>query len=112
MRAAIWTASTIFAFGTEYFGCQKPPKLFTASRGTLPMPSRSATACASLWTSGSWSAGSRLTPMPISGTLMLLPRKPATMPPWVPELPEPTTTASKATPMSNHCCCISCTQAT
>ena len=32
------------------------------------------------------------------------------MPPWVPELPEPTTTASSASPMSNHCCCISCTQ--
>jgi hypothetical protein len=51
-------------------------------------------ACASLCTSGSWSAGSRLTPMPVMGMRMLLPRKPATMPPCVPELPEPTTTRS------------------
>ena len=28
------------------------------------------------------------------------------------QLPEPTTTASSASPMSNHCCCISCTHAT
>ena len=35
MRASICTASTIGAFGTEYFGCHQPPMVTTASRGTV-----------------------------------------------------------------------------
>ena len=113
MRASICTASTIGAFGTEYFGCHQPPIVTTASRGTvMRTPSRSSTAWASRSTSGSCSAGSRLVPMPTIGVATWSPRKPATRPPCVPELPEPTTTRSKARPSSNHCCCSSCAQAT
>ena len=49
---------------------------------------------------------------PVMGMRMLFPRKPATRPPCVPELPEPTTRRSICTPSSNSCCCSSCAQAT
>ncbi len=93
VRASIWTASTIIGFGREYWGCQYPPIATTASRGIdVFSPNNSATATASRCTKGSCSAGSRLTPIPTIGMGMLLPIKPASSPPWVPELPDATTT--------------------